>query len=195
MKYYIILIIIASTQVFGQNFEHHKIPTDKDFYQFRMNILQDSNYNAYEQYPERQDIFSFYPSDIEKFIEKAEDWISQYPFDMNILYTLTFAYLQQGEYSKYAEKYFQYLGLVSSILTSGDGKSCETAFEIISTSEEYTIINELRLQFKSQGLAGNCDIMTCEDRDGNTVKLYFNVTNLFKNMRKTLNPQDTTIKN
>ena len=55
---------------------------------------------------------------------------------------------------------------------------------VISTSEEYSVLNELRLEFKSQALVGNCDLMTCVDQEGNEISIYFEVSRLFMKMRE-----------
>jgi len=48
-------------------------------------------------------------------------------------------------------------GLVESILRSGDGKSPETAFEVISVAEEYAVLSAFGLRATSQETLGSID--------------------------------------
>jgi hypothetical protein len=70
--------------------------------------------------------------------------------------------------------------LIQSILSTGNGKSEETAFHVFQIEDEYAIINLFQLQLKNQVLSENdnhsFDIMTCENRDGNDIILYFDIT-------------------
>jgi len=73
-----------------------------------------------------------------------------------------------------------HLGLVNSILSSGDGKTAETAYVVISTDEEYTILQALDLPRGSQSLnhlnGHSFDILTVTDPKTNKpVKIFFNI--------------------
>jgi Domain of unknown function (DUF4919) len=68
--------------------------------------------------------------------------------------------------------------IMQSIMTSGDGKSADTAWFTVSTSEEYFVIRLLGLKPKSQSLVKNgahsFDEMTVVDKDGKETTLWFN---------------------
>jgi len=62
-------------------------------------------------------------------------------------------------------------GLISSILKSGDGKTCETGWHVIQIDEEYFIINVvLGVKFSGQRLVHNkknsCDLMETKTESG-----------------------------
>jgi hypothetical protein len=65
-----------------------------------------------------------------------------------------------------------------SILSSGDGKTADTAYFTVSTSEEYFVLRVLGLTPKSQALVKNgahsFDEMTVVDKDGKESTLWFN---------------------
>lgn len=72
------------------------------------------------------------------------------------------------------------MGLVKSVLGSGDGKSPETAFVVIAIEEEYSVLAAFSLTLVSQALVnlgGSAfDRMEVKKRDSDqTVTLYFNV--------------------
>ncbi|MBB5315387.1 DUF4919 domain-containing protein [Tunturibacter empetritectus] len=68
--------------------------------------------------------------------------------------------------------------ILQSILRSGDGKTADTAWFTVSTSEEYFVIRLLGLRPKSQSLvksgAHSFDLMTVAGEDGKEATLWFN---------------------
>jgi Domain of unknown function (DUF4919) len=68
--------------------------------------------------------------------------------------------------------------IMQSILSSGDGKTADTAWFTVSTSEEYFVIRILGLKPKSQALVKNgvhsLDKMTVVGEDGKETTLWFN---------------------
>ena len=65
-------------------------------------------------------------------------------------------------------------GLLKSIVNNGDGKSCETAWQVIQISEEYFILDMLDAKFEKQSIdysGGICDKM--EVLIDNKKKIYF----------------------
>ena len=72
-------------------------------------------------------------------------------------------------------------GLIQSILSTGDGKTKETAFEVIGTYEERIVMTVLGLPpFGRQGLIPgkphSYDVLEVDDpKTGNKVSVYFNI--------------------
>jgi hypothetical protein len=68
--------------------------------------------------------------------------------------------------------------IMQSIMSSGDGKTADTAWFTVSTSEEYFVIRILGLKPKSQALVKNgphsFDRMTVVGEDGKEASLWFN---------------------
>ncbi|NJK91733.1 MAG: DUF4919 domain-containing protein [Blastochloris sp.] len=71
-----------------------------------------------------------------------------------------------------------FYGLLQSITSSGDGLTPETAFNVISVHEEYSLIQEIGAQLEKQSLvAGPCDKMELIRKEGKVkLTLYFNVS-------------------
>jgi hypothetical protein len=69
-------------------------------------------------------------------------------------------------------------GLMDSIRNSGDGKSPEKAWVIISVHEEYAVLRAMRLRPSGQSLvqkSGHAyDVMKAKDEDGKEETFYFN---------------------
>jgi hypothetical protein len=79
------------------------------------------------------------------------------------------------------------MGLITSILRSGDGKSPETAFVVISTDEEYVLMNFLGIRPSGQSLLHkdqhSYDLMKGTEQDsGETVSIYFNIDKPFAHL-------------
>lgn len=78
--------------------------------------------------------------------------------------------------------------IMQSILTSGDGKTADTAWFTVSTSEEYFVIRNLGFTPKSQALVKNgthsFDKMTVLDKDGKETTLWFNTDTDVELMRR-----------
>ena len=82
-------------------------------------------------------------------------------------------------------------GLVRSVLKSGDGKSPETAFVVISIDEEYKALEALSLMPGTQSLVSHggssFDRLDARKRDsGEPVTLYFNVDRPHAQLMQTL---------
>ena len=84
-----------------------------------------------------------------------------------------------------------FIGLVRSVLGSGDGKSPETAFVVIGIDEEYAVMAALSLTLVRQALINHggsaYDRLEVKRRDSDElVTLYFNVDRLQAQMARTL---------
>jgi hypothetical protein len=86
------------------------------------------------------------------------------------------------------------LGLLRSVLKSGDGKSPQTAFVVISVDEEYKALEALSLQPGTQSLVAHggssFDRLDARKRDsGEPVTLYFNIDRPHAQLMKSLQPK------
>jgi hypothetical protein len=75
-------------------------------------------------------------------------------------------------------------GLIQAIAATGDGKSPETAFVVISVGEEYVILATRGLKRVQQSLVSkdghSYDLMTVQNRSGETEQVYFNVDRVMR---------------
>jgi hypothetical protein len=73
---------------------------------------------------------------------------------------------------------FVALGLMQSIMKSGDGKSCDTGWDVALISEEYTVLSIMGLQMQQQALISGqhpCDAMTAKNEKGESVTYFFKI--------------------
>lgn len=116
----------------------------------------------------------------DKAIEYAQKILKGSFVDINAHLVLAAAYKERNDLEK--EKFHSYVaeGLIKSILKSGDGKSQETAFVVISTDEEYVILRVFGLMPGTQSLQSanghHYDRLDAVDPKTNQkVTLYFNI--------------------
>ncbi len=94
--------------------------------------------------------------------------------------TLDMAYEKIGEQEKASFYYLIAYGLIQSILASGDGKSLETAYQVIAVSEEYVITDVLGFKVKKQSLidheGASFDLLEVTNvKTDEETTIYFNV--------------------
>ena len=71
---------------------------------------------------------------------------------------------------------------IRGVLASGDGKTLETAYKVDSVRDEYQVAAALGLRIKSQTMIGGKfprDVADVEDADGNTRKIWFDVSSFY----------------
>ena len=94
-----------------------------------------------------------------------------------------------GKESQEANKaYRQVMMLFSAITSTGDGKAPETAFHVISTADEYGLMDMLGLSLKSQSLTErhgrSYDLMEFKENKYGLESLYFDVTVCMESLNK-----------
>lgn len=116
-------------------------------------------------------------SDCDTIIQYASLSVSDFPFDLRQINMLGYAYHFKGKDEiayKWASKRN---GIIEAILSSGDGKTCESGFHVICVAHEYEILKVFRLQMKEQALSDNshCDRLELEDAPKDIKYIYFNI--------------------
>ena len=151
-------------------------------------------YNPYWTSPDEKELIKYYrsekidPKDYDKIIKLATHAISEFPFDLRQLNYLSYIYHLKGEEENARKVSYQFRGILDSILSSGDGKTEETAYHVISVSHEYVFMNifgfELTRQSLIDGKSGACDLLDLAKNENNIEHLYFNVDQLLKKNRE-----------
>lgn len=78
-------------------------------------------------------------------------------------------------------------GLLNSIVKNGDGKSCSTAWPVISVEEEYFILQMIGASLLKQSTdnkGGICDKMDVKTKEGDEKTYYFDVKKVFESYKK-----------
>lgn len=126
---------------------------DIDFYELRMLYTQTTIYNPYDDkiHDLHDEMYAALSnSDFQKAFDCADSIFLKCYVDLDAHFVCSIIYSKLNDHLKKNYHQFVYEGLLDSILASGDGKSPETAFQVISTNEEYFLLQILGCQPKSQ---------------------------------------------
>ncbi len=115
------------------------------------------------------------------------------PMDLEVRMLLEFAYDQMEQHDLAAHHHAFTMGMFNAIQATGDGKSLETAWEVVSVAEEYTMLSVMGLQMQQQALINRVDrhfdILTCVPRKNpgaSPIELYFDITAPYTYLQRTL---------
>jgi len=122
--------------------------------------------------------------DYNRVIEMTNFVLRLDPFYIDGIYILSSSYYKIGDTARgdlWINKYFK---LIKTIWASGDGKSPENAFTVLSISDEYAVLDALGLVFVEQRLLENkgkmYDVLKVEKNELGLDDIYFNIE-LFHN--------------
>ncbi len=117
-------------------------------------------------------------------------WLENNVSAISIYWLTGFAYMDARNMPKAEEFFYKYEGFLTSILATGDGKGPESAYIVISTSEEYTLTEYLGLKVSGQVLSEHdghyFDILTVITPSGEEKQVYFNIDKPFGSLGKSL---------
>jgi len=190
ISFFIVLTLLNSlfiAECYENVFAAEQIKQDKsqvaEYLKLRLDYSKTPEYNPYN--PEVNEIRKECDTlmDEHKYkeaIAKAESGLKKDKYNIFLMIALAAACRKTQDIEN-ADKYRKlWIGLVSSILASGDGKSAGTAFKVISVDEEYAVLAVSGLVRTHQKLVNiensNFDILHIKDEQtGKEFDLYFNV--------------------
>jgi hypothetical protein len=117
---------------------------------------------------------AYHDGDTKKTIKLGRVWLGKVPVDSEVYLMLAMCLKEEGDLKGYCQFLSPFYGLLQSITATGDGKTAETAFKVISVAEEYALLREIGAKVKSQSLVGPCDKMQVE-RNGKEYTFYFDI--------------------
>lgn len=115
--------------------------------------------------------------------KQAESVLEKNYVDANAHMVASIAYREQGDAEK-AKLHRRWAdGLLDSIKSGGDGKSAETAWHVISVSEEYAVMRSMSLRAVGQSLVNEkghaYDVLKTIDPKNAEATFYFNIDKPF----------------
>ena len=154
------------------------LPTGDEFTALRMAFAAQPDFSPFwTADPEREAILaSIKQKDYPKTLALSKPWLAKVPVDADIHLARAQACKRTGDTAGSMYHFHFFYGLLHSIAASGDGKSAKTAFKVISVSEEYYLLDEIRAQLIDQSLVTPCDLMHVKLADGTEATLYFDVS-------------------
>jgi hypothetical protein len=156
--------------------------TTVDFKELRFAYAETKEYNPYHgSRDERQKMFAAMKANqYEQARESAETMLAQNFLDLNGQFGAFVSNRELGNTQKTTLHKFLFEGLIHSVENSGDGKTPETAFIVISVDEEYVLLNWRGLRATGQELiqqnGHSYDLMKAVNTKTNEpVSYYFNI--------------------
>lgn len=157
-------------------------PDHADFTALRMAYVNSDLYTPYAfSRQEREALWeAVQQDDMARLAELAEQFLEENFMDVecHLLAYIAHENLGNEEKASYHRSCFQ--GFLNSILSSGDGRTPQTAFVVINANEEYALLMALGLTPKGQMLIKSgdeiCDLILVEDSEGRSGQIFFNVT-------------------
>jgi len=166
--------------------EYDSTLTLQDYRCLYFGYIYQKEYKPYWQSSQEKELLQYYQSseikekDYAKIINLATQSINEFPFDLRQMNYLAYIYHLKGDNQMQKKVSRKFGCIMDAIMSSGDGKTCETAFHVISVGHEYVLLNLFQFEFKSQSLTGNCDYMALKKDDRNIEGIYFNIAKLFE---------------
>jgi hypothetical protein len=157
-KTLIIISVLLFLPLFAPLFVENAVCEDRDpsielFRNLRLYYTETPRYNPYAANEAQQAMFvALREKQYKKALEHAQSVLEKNYVNIDAHFICAVAYKEIGEQDRY--KFHQYVmyGLVDSILSSGDGKTPETAYHVISVDEEYAVLNTLGFKVVKQSL-------------------------------------------
>jgi hypothetical protein len=157
-------------------------PEGGDYHALRMAYARTDEYAPYVQDAENIEKLraALTGRDMESALEAVAQLLAQNYLDIEAHMAGDYVYtmLEQYDDSAYHRAFAR--GLIQAILATGDGRGFETAFIVLTVSEEYTVLRVIGLIPGNQQLVEReghwFDILSGRQRDSSeTLDLYFNI--------------------
>lgn len=127
-------------------------------------------------------------SDWQNVIRLSKGCLEKKPFELKKLNLVYYAAKNLGDQKQVRIYQDKIKKIAYAILSSGDGRTEETAMHVLQVSDEYSLINMLGYEYNGQReLKGDrCDYLTLKTNEDNISGLYFDLKQLFTQYEKML---------
>lgn len=123
---------------------------------------------------------------IEEYIIVAKEHLKKMPLDLRTRNSLVNILYEKND-PDFKVYYHALDGFLSAIFGSGNGSSKETAFYVLSPSDEYLILNTLNLSFNKRWADTPYDIFELKENKYAMKHIYFNLSRYFEKLSKLFN--------
>ncbi len=142
-------------------------------------------YRPYERDPRDEQISELIASGLDEkstaqLIKISNEYLEDKPFSLKIMNYLQNFMAAVKDTSKIELLDHQYKGIVSAILSSGDGASPETGYSVNHPSDEYMVLRSMQLKPTDNLFETTFDYFTLEKNEYNIEGIYFDVYQMAK---------------
>jgi hypothetical protein len=168
-----------------------KDPQQADFAALREAYVHSDEYNPAKHFSYHKLIGSTNSAgNFEEVVSFCEKMLEANPMDLEVRMMLEYAF-EQLEWFEFAGRQHGFVeGMLGALFNSGDGKSIDTAWQVVAVAEEYTALSVMGLKMLSQELLmvdeRYIDVMTVGPRaesDDPPKQLYFDITDPYEHLQ------------
>lgn len=122
---------------------------------------------------------------MEKLIKVSDKVLKDFPFNIRIKEYRMYAFKQLEKFKEAKAEETQAGIIIDAILSTGDGTTKENSFYVISTGNEYEILDILGFRFggEQELIEQKYDYLTLAENSYNINGFYFDVTRLFESFK------------
>ncbi|MEO9965766.1 MAG: DUF4919 domain-containing protein [Reichenbachiella sp.] len=150
-----------------------------DYLRFYLAQSQQSTYSPYFQMSDPKIAEHFNNQEFMELAKYTENVLQATPLKLNDIYKVSVANYMTRNMDDFRRLYSIYYGLMESIIATGDGTKYESAYIVVSTADEYSLLNYFGLRSAGQSLqhsdGHSYDILTAFDQDSEESEVYFNI--------------------
>ncbi len=162
--------------------------TQKEYYFLYYGYFYSDDYESYTATDYRDSIKELYkkgePNEEGKKrgVRYAQKGLEHAPFDLSFLNVLCTIYNDRGDKADYDLNRRRFRGIAAVIMASGDGRTKETGYHVISVSDEYMFMSAIGLQVAGHQSFTDikCDYPEAKENSRHIKGLYFDVRQLFE---------------
>lgn len=111
----------------------------------------------------------------DQVITLVNNSLHEYPFDLRSMQFLCFLYHENDEKEMGEKASRRFISLIGAILSSGDGKSCETAYHVIFPQHEFSILKIFQFESAAQKRVDGCNYLELKENKRGMEGIYFKV--------------------
>ena len=130
-------------------------------------------------------------SAVDELALRCKKLAEENPMDLEVRLMLDYAYSEMEQHDLAAQQHAFISGHLDAIWASGNGKSFETAWVVVSVAEEYTLLSIMGYKMQQQRLMEHAgrfyDVLDCvprKDPNAESVEFYFDITDPFSYLSK-----------
>ena len=157
-------------------------PAEADFHALRMAFVRTPHYQPYASDIESLDALgdALHGDDLDTALAQVKNLLNTNYLDIEAHISADYIYTRRSETAQATYHRAFARGLIDSIARTGNGRSFETAFIVITLAEEYTLLRMLGLQPQTQQLVQHeehwFDVHNVRHgTSGEAIRVYFNV--------------------
>lgn len=168
--------------------KHDTLITADQYHHLYYGYVFNKNYSPYGSFSKRKELNELLgkqelsKEDYAKVISMSEEALVQNPFDLEMMNLLAIFKDYNGQPDEAQKIGANMFGLLHAIIESGDGKTCPTAYHVISPHDEYAIMGAAGIRSLGQALMGSCDLQRIDEDEFGISKLFFDISVPFKHL-------------